>query len=488
MKKIGIVAVAAIVVQALAPFPGLTQENSDASESQGVALTIYNQNFGLVKDTRKLGLKPGLNVVRFTDVAAQIDPTSVSLQSLSAPNSIAVREQNYQYDLIDPTSILAKSVGKTLKFRQVFDNGNTREFTGVLMNSPRATVANPDGGTRTQYSGLVVRTAEGVILNPVGQIEIAELPPGLISKPTLVWRLETSKPGDHTVEVAYQTGGISWKSDYVAILDKDDTHLDLTSWVTLDNKSGGTYRDASLKLMAGDVHRVTPAPPPMARFKGGMMAADAMAPQFQEAAFAEYHLYTLQGKTTVADNETKQLSLFTADNIPAQKMFVYEPTRTMPYYGRGGGDSSKKVNVKIEVENSQKNHLGMPMPGGKVRVYKKDADGALQFVGEDNIDHTPKDEKVRLYIGDAFDVIGERRVMRSEQVSDRVRRETVEVSLRNHKETGITVTFVEHPYGDWTVMNSSHPHRKKDNSTLEFPIKVAANSDVTLTFTIEYRH
>lgn len=479
----------ALTLAALLGAPAMAQEHSDASESQGVNLTIYNQNFGLVKDVRKVGLKGGLNVVRFSDVAAHIDPTSVSLQSLSAPNSIVIREQNYQYDLIDPTSILAKSIGKTLKFRQVFDNGTTREFTGTLMNSPQAVVADPNGGTSTRYSGLVVRTTDGIILNPVGQIEVAELPKGLISKPTLVWRLETAKPGDHTVEVAYQTSGISWKSDYVAISNKDDSQLDLTSWVTLDNKSGGTYENAALKLMAGDVHRVTPprAVPMARRFASGSLM-EAAAPQFSEAAFAEYHLYTLQGKTTVRDNETKQLSLFAADNIPANKLYIYEPTKAHIYPMYGGGDPSKKVNVKIEVDNSQKNNLGMAMPAGKVRVYKKDADGALQFIGEDNIDHTPKDEKLRLYIGDAFDLVGERRVMRSEAVSDRVRRETVQIQLRNHKDTPVTIVCVEHPYGDWTILNTTAQYKKESSTKIEFPIKVAANGEATLEYQIEYRY
>jgi hypothetical protein len=460
----------------------MAQLESDASDSLGQSLTIYNQNFGVVKDDRKFVLKAGTNIVRFSDVAAQIDPTTVALQSLSAPNSITVREQNYQYDLIDPTSILAKSIGKTLKFRQVFDNGTTRDFTGVLMNSPEAVIADGNnGGNVTKYSGLVIRTADGIVLNPVGQIEIAELPTGLISKPTLVWRLETNKPGDNTVEVAYQTQGMNWKADYVAVLNKDDTQLEtLNSWVTLDNKSGATYNNAALKLMAGDVHRVQPPRfvPMMAK---AAMAEDSMAggaPQFAEAAFAEYHMYTLQGKTTVRNNETKQMSLFTADKIPANKLFIFEPN----------GSDSKKVNVKIEVENAQKNNMGMPLPGGTVRIYKKDADGAMQFIGEDHIDHTPKDEKVRLYIGDAFDVVGERTVMNTDIPARRVRREQIKIDLRNHKDVAVTVVAIEHPYGDWEIIHPSTPFTKKSSTAVEFPVKVPANGAVTINYEIDYHY
>lgn len=461
-------------------------EEVGASDSQGVSLTIYNQNFGVVKDIRNMDLKSGVNYVRFSDVASQIDPTSVSLLSLTAPNSLTVREQNYQFDLIDPTTILSKSVGKTLKFRQVLDNGSVKEFSGVLINSPRSVVADSNGGTSTRYQGLVVKTDTGVILNPHGEIEIAELPAGLISKPSLVWRLETDKPGTHKTEVAYQTAGLNWKSDYVAILNAADNQLDLTSWVTLDNRSGGTYNNAALKLLAGDVHRVTPTAVNGSMLMERSMRSAAPQQQFKEQSFAEYHLYTLQGKTDVKDNETKQLSLFNADKIPAKKLFVYDPQRGgNPYYGNPSGTAAQKIQIKIEVENSQKNQLGIPMPKGKVRVYKRDTDGALQFIGEDQIDHTAKDEKVRLYIGDAFDVVGEHKLMRTDNISSNRQRQAFEVLLRNHKDTPISVVAVEHPYGDWTVMTSSSPGIRRDATNLDFNVTVPANGETKLTYEIE---
>lgn len=460
-------------------------EEVNASDSQGINLTVYNQNFGLVKDVRNVELKTGVNYLRFADVAAQIDPTSVSFLSLTAPNSVAVREQNYQYDLIDPTTILSKSVGKTLKFRHYPESGPVREFTGVLINSPRATVSDTSGNTSVRYQGLVIKTADGIILNPSGEIELAELPPGLVSKPSLFWKLEVDKAGQHKTEIAYQTQGMNWRSDYVSILNETDNQMDLTSWVTLDNKSGATYKNAALKLMAGDVHRVQEGMATGGR--GGMMYAKAAAaPQFKEQSFAEYHLYTLQGKTDVKDNETKQLSLFNANKIPAKKLFVYEPSAQQYGYYRPQS-TPNKVNVKIEVQNSEKNQLGIPLPKGKVRVYKRDTDGALQFIGEDMIDHTPRDETIRLYIGDAFDVVGEYKHMNHRQISDRVARDAYEISLRNHKDTEITVICVEHAHGDWTIVSSSLPHTKKDSRTFEFAVKVPANGETKVNYEVETR-
>jgi hypothetical protein len=464
-----------------------------ASDSHGIALTIYNQNFGLVKDNRTIDLAPGINFVRFEDVAAQIDPTSVSFQSLTAPNKVTVREQNYQYDLMDPQTILSKSVGKQIKFRQYL-NGQVREMSGVLLNSPVATVydASGAGSSSNRYQGLVVRTPEGVILNPAGEIELTELPAGLVAKPSLLWKLETDTPGKHETEIAYQTAGMGWKADYVAVSNNDDTKMDLTSWVTLDNKSGAAYKNAALKLIAGDVHKVTPPPQrPMPMAEMAMDAAGAAAPQFKEQSFAEYHMYSLQGKTDLNQNETKQLSLFNAANVPVKKTFVYEPEGgDQPVYYDGfvpnQGDP-QKVKIKLEVENKSENQLGMPLPKGKVRVYKKDADGALQFIGEDLIDHTPRNEKIRLYIGDAFDLVGERTQTNYVQVNDRVQRLSYTISLRNRKTTPVTITAVEHAYGQWKIVTSSHPYTKKDSRTFEFAVPLQPNSEVKVNYTIEIK-
>lgn len=459
-----------------------------ASNSQGIALTVYNQNFGLVKDVRSVELGKGINYLRFEDVASAIDPTTVNFMSLTAPNTVVVREQNYQYDIMAPETILSKSVGKNITFRQNLD-GRINEFRGVLLNSPRVTVVDINGNESERQQGLVVKTDKGIVLNPTGEAELENLPPGLVSKPSLLWKLETNKPGEHKTEISYQTRGLNWRADYVAIANEDDTAADLASWVTLDNRSGAPYPNASLKLMAGDVHKVQAAP----EFNRMAMGAaeDAAAPmekQFSEKSFAEYHLYTLAGTTDIGNNETKQLSLFNASGVPTKKLFIYEPNQQPIHYGGWNPQPNpQKVNVKIEVENSEKNNLGMALPKGKVRVYKRDHDGALQFIGEDLIDHTPRDEKIRLYIGDAFDLVGERKQMNHEQVGPRVQRETIEISLRNHKDKKATITAIEHAYGDWKLKSASHKYVKKDAHTFEFEVEVPSRGEVKITYEIESR-
>lgn len=456
----------------------------EVSASKDVAITVYNQNFGLVKDNREINLKGGINFLRFEDVAAAIDPTTVSFTSLTAPNSVAVREQNYQFDLMDESTILARSIGKTVKFRQYLSGGAVREITGTLLSSPSVTVADSNGNVSQRGQSIVLKTGSGIIVGASGELEIAELPEGLVAKPSLLWKLECDKAGSHNTEISYQTQGMNWKCDYVAVANADDSSCDLTSWVTIDNKSGATYKNAALKLMAGDVHKVQqPSAAPMME---QAMAPDAGAaePQFSEQSFAEYHLYSLKGRTDVRDNETKQLTLLNASAVPVKKLYVLESNNS--YYG-GDGQQKQKVNVKLELANTKDNNLGMPLPKGKVRVYKKDQDGALQFVGEDEIDHTPKDEKVRVYIGDAFDIAAERVQTGQQQISERVQRQSYSISLRNHKKESVTVTCVEHAWGDWKIVNSSMPYTKKDSHTFEFNVKVAPDTEEKLTYTIEIK-
>lgn len=470
----------------LAPQKGLAQEEHSGA-AEDISITIYNQNFGLVREQRSMNLKDGVTFVRVEDVASNIDPTTVSFQSLSAANSVVVREQNYQYDLIDPTTVLSKSIGKDLKFKQTLQNGQVKELSGILLNSPRAVVSDTNGNSSTSYQGLVIKTPEGIVLNPEGEVELKELPAGLVGKPSLLWKLESDKAGTHKTEISYQTSGLNWRCDYVAVLNEKDDHSDLTSWVTIDNKSGASYKNSLLKLLAGDVHKVSQANVyPQGTMSMGAMSMRAAAPQFQEQSFAEYHLYSLKGRTTVGTNETKQMSLFNAGGIPVKKMFIFDQNNQV-YNPYNGGNSSQKVNVKIELNNSEQNHLGIPMPKGKVRVYKKDQDGALQFIGEDQIDHTAKDEKVRLYIGDAFDLVGERKQTNIKQISNRVQEASYEISLRNHKKEDVTITCVEHANGEWTILNSSQPYTKKDSRSFEFAVKVPANQEVKVSYDIETR-
>jgi Uncharacterized conserved protein len=473
---------------------GAKSLTATSSNSKDIALTVYNQNFGLVKDVRSVNLSKGINFLRFEDVAAAIDPTTVNFMSLTAPNTVVVREQNYQYDLLDPTSILAKSVGKEITFRN-YSGGVAKELRGILLNSPEVTVVDTNGNPSVRHQGLVVKTDRGVVLTPAGEMELTELPEGLVAKPSLLWKLEATQGGKHDTEISYQTKGLSWRADYVAVSNEDDTKVDVTSWVTLDNKSGATYNKASLKLLAGDVHKVAePSYLTMPMAEMAVDAAMAPPPQFSEKSFAEYHLYTMAGKTDINDNETKQLSLFNAGDVPSKKLYIYEPVQgVVPYGGWMPQREPDKVNVKLEIVNSEKNNMGMALPKGKVRVYKKDHDGALQFIGEDLLDHTPRDEKFRLYIGDAFDLVGERKQMSfSSSAGSSLRpgneeRASYEISLRNHKDTKVTITAVEHSHGQWKIRESSHPYVKKDSTTFEFTVDVPARGEVKITYEIEVR-
>lgn len=463
---------------------GQAVAEQQVSESNGISLTIYNQDLGLVKDVRTIDLKQGLNDVRFEDVAARIDPTSVSFQSLTAPNSVIVREQNYQYDLLNTNTILSKSIGKQATFRQILNNGQVNQITGILLNAPQVSVSDSNGYSSTVSQGLVIKTGDSLILDPEGQIEIASLPPGLVSKPSLLWKIETDKPGKHNTEIAYQTQGLNWHADYVAVANEDDTKVDLTGWVTIDNKSGTSYRDASLKLVAGNVHRVTQ--PTHNRGVSLMSAGSASMSSFQEQEFSEYHLYALKGKTNVGQNEIKQISLLNAANVQATKLLAVD--NKQPYYSVANNIfNTVPVQLKLEIKNTAANNLGMPLPQGKVRVYKRDKDGALQFVGEDSIRHTPRDEKILLQLGESFDVVCERKQIEFIQVSPKVIRSTESIVLRNHKNVAVTVSVIEPAYGQWKILSASQSYEKMDSHRIEFKVQVPANGEAKVTYQIEIK-
>jgi len=473
---------ATITVLVLGTAASAVVAGPNVSGPKSVRLTVYNQNFALVKDARTITLTKGANSIEVEDVAARIDPTSVLFKSLTAPNSVQILEQNYQYDLISPENILNKSVGQTVTFTRFDQSGQPHTDSGVLLNPPK------NGGT-------VIKTPDGkLVLNPGGQVALEKMPEGLHPSPTLNWLLTSDKEGPQEAEISYMTEGIGWRSDYVALVNRNDTALDLSGWVTLTNESGATYKDAKLTLMAGDVRRVQED----RRDKyalGVAMVAEAAAPQFEEKSFFEYHVYTMERPTTISQNETKQLSLLNASNAPVKKEMIYDGRqdwwRSWWFPGRtgdpgGGYDTSNyhKVNVVLEVKNSKENHMGMPLPKGKIRVYKLDDDGSQQFIGEDLIDHTPRDEKIRLYIGDAFDVVGDyRRTDYRKTGKDQIE-ESFEVKIRNHKDTPVEVYVVDHVWSDWKVIKSSHKFEKKDAHTIHFPITVAKDGEEIVTYTI----
>lgn len=466
---------------------------STSAESRSVSLTVYNQGFAIVRERREVALAAGLNRVRYQDVAQQIEPATVSIQSASVPGGVSVREQNYQYDLIGTAAILEKSVGRTVRFRRVLPDGRVEVTEGTLLSPPS--------------QGVVVRTSDGrLLLNPAGEVEVAEMPGGLISRPSLFWLLQSARGGPQTLDVSYLTQGIGWSADYVAVVDSAESSVDLTGWVTLNNRSGTTYPEAQLQLMAGNVRRVTPV---MLARRGEVMLEDVAAaapppPQFAEEAFFEYHLYTLDGRTTLANNETKQMTLLTAPDAGVQRQLVFDSQRQWGWYAQpGAGYRTEEVRgaIMLQLRNSESNRMGMPLPAGIVRLYKADGRGNLQFLGEDRIDHTPRDEMVRLYVGDAFDVVATRRTVSERRLRlDREGREipdvgslcrgcrqawefSQEIVVRNHKDSAADVLLTEHLNGDWKLVSQSHPHRRKDAGTLEFELRVPARAEVTVTYT-----
>ncbi len=491
------------------------------SPPQNVQITVYNQNFAVVREERTIELKPGINWAQVEDVPAHIDPTSVHFVSTLDPNGLVIREQNYEYDLISPVSVINKSVGKQVTFRQYTQQG-MHETTGTLLNP--ATMAVPRTGTsrpRPYYgwssqtfagsgisrSGqplglsttvLALKTKDGILLNPQGEVLVREMPRDLVSRPRLKWKLEARQGGKHRAELSYLTGELNWQADYVAIVNAKEDAVDLSGWVTLENHAGTRFEQAGLQLMAGDVRRVQPE-------RGGRYAyalaapepgMGGMAPQFAEQPFFEYHLYTLAGKTTIGNNETKQLSLLTANDVPVRKVYLYDAQREWwwrwiggSYRGRRPGegrDTAKqtKVHVMLELDNSKENNLGMPLPKGKVRVYKADDQRRLQFLGEDQIDHTPQGEKLRLWIGDAFDLVGEHKRTNFTKIAANVTEETFEIALRNHKQEPVTVSVVEHVPGSWQMLEKSHPFKQKDAHTIEFNVPVEPDKQAKVTYRV----
>lgn len=457
---------------------GQTSGQSTIDDQKSVAITVYNSNLGLVKDTRTLRLPRGASQLRFMDVAQQINPTTVHIKSLTGPNALDVVEQSYEYDLLNPQKLLDKYVGKelTLVLRKLENN------TEQLVPTPATLLSN--------NNGQVWQVGNQIIINPtnIAEIRFDRLPADLIAKPTLVWTLNNTGTDSHTVEASYLTSGINWHADYVVVVNQNDTKADLNGWVTIDNRSGAMYRNAELKLVAGDVNRVRETELPMAGRKMDQVVTAAQAPQFQEQGFFEYHLYTLQRPTTLKNNETKQISLLSASNFTVKKELVLNG---QAYYFQGynnpGEPIKEKVGVFVEFKNSKENSLGQPLPAGVFRVYKADATGAQQFIGESRIDHTPKDESVRAKLGDAFDIVAERKQIDFKTIARRVFEYAYEIRIRNHKEEAVTVIVNEPIGGDWEIISSSFPPEKTAAFAARFTVPVAKDGEAVLSYRVRVK-
>ena len=443
-------------------------------ERQKISLTIYNQNFALVRDVRQINLKKGIQILSFDEVASEIDPTSVYLFSLTFPKFLSIREQNFEYDLLNPDKLLNKYLNKEIEIITK-DNNIFKGFLSSFNN--------------TQL--IISKTTDGPLFminrENIRDINFSQIPEGLITKPTLVLDIENGKEGIHQLELTYLTSGINWKSDYVLELGEKDDIFDINGWVTIDNKSGATYKDANIKLIAGDVRKIEEVD----RIRQPILAAEAKAmgaPQFEEKEFFEYHLYSLIRPTTLKNNQTKQISFLSSSDIPVKKVFVYDGAISKWYHYENWGKLpyNKKVSVFLQFKNSKDIGLGIPLPKGKIRVYKKDTDGTSQFIGEDIIDHTPKDETLKLKIGEAFDIIGERKVIDHKKIAGNVYRDSYEISLRNHKKEKVVVEVIEHLYGIWEILSSSLPYEKVDASTIKFIIEVPSDKETKVNYTAQY--
>jgi hypothetical protein len=445
--------------------------------------------YAIVKHERPVKLAKGRSTIRFTDVAAQIDPTTVSFASLTDPKGTHVLEQNFEFDLVSTDKLMLRYLDREITVDQI-QGDKVATFTGTLLSTAGGLVLKESGG-------------QVLVVTRYSNVRFPELPGGLITKPTLVWDVYTDKPGDHRTRVTYETKAVTWWADYNIVFsegeDANSGLLDVGAWVSIINQSGATYRDARLKLIAGDVHR---APQPQVayareRYRSKSMRAGAEG-GFEEKAFFEYHMYTLGRPTTLPDNSTKQIELFpTARNVPCEKVLVYYGLASRyGHYGSPmtdrnfGVQSNKKVDIYLRFKNEKEIGMGMPLPSGRIRVSQRDkADGSLEFIGEDTIDHTPKDEEVLIKLGSAFDVVGERK-----QLDFRVdsRRdwmdETIEIKIRNHKEEPVKVIVKENLYRwtNWRITESTHHFKKIDSRTIHFPVEVPKDGEATVRYTVHY--
>jgi hypothetical protein len=434
---------------------------SQTTKQKSVAVTVYNNNLGVVKDLRSMNIPEGVSTIKLTDVAQRIDPTSVHIKLDGE-----VLEQNYQYDLVSINKILDKYLDK--KIQLVSDKGELLEGTLLASYSTQIVLRKKDGGL------LMLPNSSDY------KISVEKLPDGLITKPTLVWMVKSNGAGSQDVEVSYQTKGMNWHAEYVAVLNKDDTKLDLNSWVSIENRCGTDFRNAKLKLVAGDVHLVNNQHY-NDRYETDMVMAmtKSSSPQFKEKEFFEYHIYNLQRPTTLRNNETKQISLFEASNVKAIKRYYYKGGY---YYGH---TTKGKVSVIVEFENIKSNNLNIPMPKGKVRVYKSDGK-TIEFIGEDLIDHTPRKEKVKLKIGEAFDIVVKDVEKNNRKISANIYEIDYEVTITNRKKEDIIVNVERSMGRNWEMLKSSIKYEKLNSSNILFKVPVKADSKTVLKYRVRY--
>jgi hypothetical protein len=483
------------------------------------SLTIYNQNFGVVRDIVPLDLHEGLNNVRFTDTTAHLEPDSVILRDPRGDVALRIIEQNYRADPVSQGLLLSLNEGKEIEFFVKEANKPDRIVKGKVIRSgytPHSEMAMRRYGQNYYYQQMQMASTGGSsqpIIEVEGQLQFSlpgephfpKLADDTILKPTIDWQLHADKAAKLDAELCYVTGGMSWEASYNAVAPEQGDSLDLTGWVTMDNQSGKTFRDTKVQLIAGDVAKIQQQEGQQFRligFAGGAnFDTSGTAPQVTEKSFDEYHLYTLPLATTLHDRETKQVEFVRASGISSQRIYVYDGVKIDWNQYRGysmenirnqesyGTQSNPKVWVMREFKNSEANHLGIPLPKGRVRFYRRDDDGKLQFTGENLLDHTPKDELVRLYTGNAFDLTGERRRTNYRMdSSNHWLDESFEIKVRNHKKEAAEIRVAEHLYRwtNWDIRTPSNTFLKTDAQTIEFRIPLKPDEEHTVTYTVHY--
>ena len=473
---------AGVVVLLLALVSVLAAQVKEEKETKpGVSVTVYNENYALIKDRREMELAKGLSEVKFTDVASTIDATSVRFVSLTDPTGTQVVEQNYEFDLVSADKILQKYIDQPIRIL----TKDGKVYDGKLMSfDGRQIVLAEEKGISMVERG-----------DNIKDILFSKLPEGLLTRPTLVWQLDSDKGGKQLVSVSYVANAIKWQADYTLVIDKAEKLVDMSGWVTIDNKSGTGYKDANIKLLAGDTRgqRMQNLSWGPDYYKGlSELAPTGEAGAEKGERFSEYWLYRLSEPSTINNNQVKQIELLNASKVGVQKIYVYDGAQMgwSPYgryTGRDYGTANKKVNVLVQYENRKTNNMGFSLPAGKVRVYKRDDDGSLEFIGEDRIEHTPRDERVTLYIGDAFDVVGERKQTSFEQVGNTIT-EAFEIKVRNHKTEPVTVRVVEKMYRwhEWKVLEKSDEYKQLDSRTVEFAVTIPKDGEKVITYKVRY--
>ncbi|KVW94406.1 DUF4139 domain-containing protein [Thiobacillus denitrificans] len=450
---------------------------SSAADQQSVAVTIYSDNLALIKDARRVRLARDINQLAWRDVSAQMRPETAQLRNVSNPAGFRLQEQTFDFDRLTPGKLLEKYVGREV---------------GVIRTHPSTGAETRETATvLSTHSGVVLQFADHIEAGVPGRLAFPDVPDTLRDTPTLVISLVNPTAGTQNLELSYLTGGLSWRADYVAELNERDDRLDLNGWVTLTNQSGAAYPNARLQLVAGDLNRVRDAEP-MPRATMAMAAKVADAAEMQQESLFEYHLYTLQRPTTLAENQTKQVALMSASRVPVKKEFLLQGANY--YYTGQHGELGQKIKVGVFVEFDNKGEgLGMPLPRGVIRLYKQDSQGNAQFVGEDRIDHTPKNETVRLKLGDAFDVTADKKQTAFQKLAGTSRYNYVfesayEIVLKNAKPEAVTVIVREPMPGDWTMVSESQPHTKAASGMAEWRVSVPVGGKATLSYRVRVRY